>query len=147
MSLGGSEPFPRPPRYYDLQWAARLIQRLDQFMVARQKGDRIVLGRLINRSGRVGRVTLVDVSSYAAKLTDHMIDVNVAAVVDVTLPANPELGQIVEIEDGSGAASSNPISIYPPAGLNLNGVTTAFMLSTDYGRVKAVYNGTEYVAA
>lgn len=144
MSLE-SEPFPRPGNSYSLSWAARLIQRLDQFLVQYVLGDRVINGALITLERRVVKITAVT-ESYQILLTDHIIDSSLTAAGTHTLPPGPSTGQEFEIRDSSGLASSNNISIAPPPGINLNGTTTAFTLATDYGKVSVIYNGTQYLA-
>ena len=139
-------PFPKPQDYYSSRWANRLIQQLDRFIEQRTKGDRVVNEALIGLGPRRKKVNAVT-GSYQLLLTDHIVDVNATTAVPLTLPVNPTTGDEFVIQDSSGNASSNNISILPPSGINLNGAMSAFVISTDYGRVTAIYNGTQYVVA
>ena len=70
---------------------------------------------------------------------------NFAGAVALALPATPVLGDRAMVQDSSGAASGNNITVTPASG-NING-TGSFVLSTNYGRVTIFYNGTQWVAA
>lgn len=141
-----SEPFPRPHPGYDRIWANRLIQRLNQFIFEYVQSDRIINGALITKERRIVAVTIVT-NSYQILRTDHFVEVDASSAVNVTLPANPSAGQVFEVQDSSGNASGNNISILPPSGITLNGAMSAFVISTDYGRARAYYNGTQYLCA
>lgn len=141
-----SEPFPRPHAGYDRVWANRLIQRLNQFIFEYVQSDRIINGGLITKERRIIAVTIVT-NSYQILLTDHQVEVNASAAVNVTLPAGPSRGQEFEVQDSSGNASGNNISILPPSGITLNGGMSAFVISTDYGSARVYYNGTQYLAS
>jgi len=61
----------------------------------------------------------------------------------VNLPSSPLFGQELMIKDGDGSASTNTITILPPSGNTIDGVTTLFM-SQDYQAYGFLWNGTEW---
>ena len=128
-------------------WAAEAQRVWGAFVLEYQQGDRVVGGRLVNLAGRQRKGTLVTAASYTILRTDDIIDVNFAGAVALTLPLNPFYFQEWSVQDSSGAASSNTISLSPPGGINLNGGSSAVALSTDYGRLRVIYNGTQFIAA
>lgn len=131
-------PLPRAPDRYDRLWAGDLVRKLEDFF-ASLKLNITLAGVLTTLSGRVKKVTLVTSASYTAVYADHIIDVNFAGTVTITLPTGTK-GREFIVQDSSGAASSNNITVTPAN-------AAAATLATDYGRLKAVHNGTIYVAA
>ena len=97
-------------------------------------------------SSRIQKITDV-AGTYQILLTDHVLDVNAAAAADLTLPLKPSKGQVFEVQDSSGNAATNNITILPPSGINLNGGPGGFVISSNYGRAVIHYNGAQYLAA
>ena len=73
-------PLPIPLKYYDQLWASTLIRILRAFLDSIQ-GDWVSVSKLISKSGRIVKTTLVTDATYTIKLTDHIIDVNRAGAV------------------------------------------------------------------
>jgi len=136
---------PRPGDRYDPRWANELKRFLDRFF-ASMAGDWVCRSMLATRAGRRKAVTLVTDASYTIKLTDHVIDVNRAGAVALTLPEGPGVGQEFIVQDSSGGASGNTITVNQSASYQVNGGASV-TLTADYGRLTIVYNGTLYVSA
>lgn len=137
-------PLPQPDQKYSVAWANRLVFTLNQFITSLRQAPVEFQDKLTTRRGRNKAVTLVTSASYQALSTDHIIDVNRAEAVAVTLPANPSKGDEVVVQDSSGGASSYNITISPSSG-NVNGGSNV-VISTDYGRLDFYYNGTQWLA-
>ncbi len=141
-----AQPFPRAHDSYNKDWANRLVQRLDRFLAEYVVGERVINGALITNERRIVKITSVT-ASYQILLPDHVIESAASAAVSHTLAAGPSRGQEFEVQDSGGNAASFNITILPPSGITLNGAMTGFTISTNYGRAKFRYNGTEYIAA
>lgn len=128
-------------------WAAEVVRVWDEFRQEYLGSNREIGGRLVTRGGRQRKVTVVESASYVIRRDDEIIDVNFAGAVSLTLPDNPYRGGEQVVQDSSGAASSNTISLSPPGGVNLNGGSGAQTITTDYGRLVVNYNGTQFIAA
>lgn len=111
-----------------------------QTEVMRLRGD----GQLITYGGRVVKLRVATTTPVTGAVTDHIIVTNMASAsaVTVNLPASPTAGQELVIKDGKGDAATNNVTITPAAG-NIDGAAT-LVLSTNYGRAKLIYNGTEW---
>lgn len=137
-------PLPQPREHYDRRWADTLIGDLERFFDS-IPGVLEAQSLLLSRAGRRVSVSLVTAATYTIKLTDDVVDVNFAGTVTATLPLSPGLGQRIWVQDSSGAAAGNNITVDPPSGINLNGGTGGLVLSTNYGRLLFIYNGTQYI--
>ncbi len=126
-------------------WGSDLVKQMHSFLLARQEGPREVQGYLRTQGGRVQAVAEVGAGTYTIKRSDEIVDVNFAGAVTLTLPAEPIRGARYIVEDSSGAAAANNITVNPPAGINLNGGTGGLVLATNYGKLTFRYNGTQYV--
>ena len=126
-------------------WATDAVKQFHSFFLSRQEGPREVLGYLRTQGGRIQGQADVAAATYTVKRTDEIVDVNFAGAVTLTLPASPNRGQRHIVQDSSGAASSNNITVNPPGGINLNGGSGGLVLSTNYGKLTFRYNGTQYV--
>lgn len=136
---------PEPGAYYEKRWAADLISKLHLIFEEIRFGNTELLGELIGLSGRRIKVTSVTDATYTLLLTDDVIDVNRAGPVTLTLPEGASRGKRFYIQDSSGAASSNPITVNKSASINVNGGSSV-TLNTDYGRILVIYNGEQYVS-
>lgn len=75
----------------------------------------------------------VTTASYSAKAGDRVIGVNRAGTVTVTLPtAEVRPGRIYTVEDESGAAASNNITVATEGSETIDGSATD-VISTNYG--------------
>lgn len=81
----------------------------------------------------------------AAAASDHVIvtKLSTPGPVAVSLPAGVA-GQTFVIQDGTGDAASNNITITPAAG-TINGAGTK-TISTNYGRTTLYYDGTQWLS-
>ena len=139
-------PLPQPRDHYDRRWAFGLTETLDRFFRS-LPGVLEAQSLLVSLAGRRVKVTEVTAATYTILLTDDVIDVNFAGAVTLTLPLNPGRGQRFYVQDDSGAAASNNITVNPPGGINLNGGSGGLVLSANYGRLHFIYNGTQYIGA
>lgn len=102
-------------------------------------------GILTTGSGKVSAIRVVTAAgAITVATTDDVVVVNKAsgAATVVNLPATPTTGTQFIIKDGKGDAASNNITVTPAAG-NIDGSAT-YVLNTNYGSVKLVYNGTQW---
>jgi hypothetical protein len=88
-------------------------------------------------------------TSYTALITDYIIEVtSTAAARVITLPApslvgaSPNPGKIFIIQDTSGAAATNNISLTPASGLIDGGATVA--INVNYGCATVFCDGSAY---
>lgn len=89
--------------------------------------------------------TVVTIAAGGYVITNEdvlIVNKTSGAATAVTLPATPATGQVVTVKDGKGDAATNAITISPAAG-TIDGAATV-VLSTNYGSVTLVYNGTEW---
>ena len=99
------------------------------------------LGGGMMLASRVATATPITVAT-----SDYIVVSKLAApgAVAVSLPASPETGRIYIVKDGTGDAAANNITITPAAG-NIDGAGTK-VISTNYGSVRLVYSGTEWLS-
>jgi len=137
---------PQPSERYDFRWAANLIRTLDLFF-ASLSGDLEAVSELISSAGRTINMVTVTDATYTVRTGDDVVDVNRAGVVTVTLPEVTMIkaGKRFYVQDSSGGASGNTITIASPGGVNINGGASV-TLTTDYGRKLIIYNGTQYIS-
>lgn len=96
--------------------------------------------------GRVEKITVNQTNPVSINLTtdDYMVSVNTSSDAQtVALLSNPTTGRTFYIVDESGNANTNNITVNGN-GQNINGSST-YVINTDYGFVKVVYNGTQYL--
>ena len=136
--------FPSPADFYDSRWARGLTAALNG-MLQSFKGPITIFSVFTTLAGRVRKQTLVTSATYTILLSDDVVDVNYAGACALTLPLSPRTGQEWGIQDSSGAARLNGITLAPCAGKNLNGDTTAIDLGVDYGMFVVRYNGTQFI--
>lgn len=137
-------PAPLPKDRLDRAWAVSLIQWIERFFRS-LPGVLEAQSEFITRQGRRKHVTNITAATYTILLSDEHIDVNRAGVVTLTLPDGPALGQSFSVQDGSGGASGNTITIAKSASYNVNG-TSSVTITSDYGRMDIIFNGTEFTA-
>ena len=77
-------------------------------------------------------------------VTDHVLIVKktTGAATAITLMASPSTGQMVLVKDGKGDGSTNNLTITAAAG-TIDGAANQ-VISTNYGRVRLCFNGTEW---
>lgn len=144
MSIPPPVRLPNPGVRYDLRAQEVTHRILTQWFNALWRSDHVVNGKLTNMSGRIRHGVSVSSTPYAALLTDDVIIVNVSGPSVVNMPANPAKWQMWRIIDVSGNASTNPITINGN-GKNINGGASV-SLSTDYGGLSVIYDGTQFIA-
>ncbi len=137
-------PLPQPITGFNTAWASNLIRELDSFFDSLRSGDQQIRGRFVTAGGR--RIAVIDVTtaSDTLRLTDEFVAVNFAGTVALTLPAGPGLGQRIVVQDASGAAGTNTITISPATG-TINGGPNV-QITTNYGRRTLIYSGSEWLS-
>lgn len=139
---------PRPQEGFNTRWAGQLITHITRVFSDIFQGDFETKAKLILRGGFCHNVRLVTSAGDTLKLTDQVVDVSFAGAVAMTLPANPILGQTIKVQDSSGAAASNNITVAGDGVKALNGsVPGSFVLNANYQRAEFVYNGTQWIGA
>ena len=146
MSIPPPVRLPDPQDRYDRRTAEVLHGRLTHWFKKLWEGDHVVNGKLTTKSGRSLNVVLVTAATYTIKLTDDVVDVRRTGAVTLTLPENPANGQRCIVQDSSGAASANPITINQSSEFDVNGGASV-TITADYGRLTIVYNGEQFLAA
>lgn len=113
-----------------------------QTLIATLQGD----GRRIWTGGEVDKLRVATTTPVTVATTDKFVVTKLASAgaVAVNLPASPTTGMVVEIQDGTGDAAANNVTITPAAG-TINGAATK-VISSNYGRVKLIYTGTEWLS-
>lgn len=86
-------------------------------------------------------VTLVTTTPFVATLTDYYLAVDVPSPSAITLPISPT-GTVFIVKDMSGLASTTPITV-TGLGALIDGAASG-IVSTDYGSITLVFNGTEW---
>lgn len=94
------------------------------------------------RQGQLVNVTTPGGYPYTTLTSDYVILVDSSAARGISLIASPVTGQTYRIKDNVGSATANNITITPAAG-NIDGAAT-LVISTNYGAVDLVYNGTQW---
>ncbi len=139
-------PLPQPRDKYEFRWAYDLTRMIEKFFGS-LAGDWTAQSTIIGLGGRRLKITNVDEPTYTIKLTDDLIDVDHPAPVTLTLAENPGRGQRFFIQDSSGKASTNKITVIPASGIKLNGSMDNITLANDFISVKVGYNGKQYLLA
>jgi hypothetical protein len=117
----------------NLTWAAANTLSLAPNGVTAIGGAQTNLVRVVTAAGGI-----------TVNATDRIVVANKAsgAATAVTLPSSPATGRYLTIKDGKGDANVNNITISPAAG-NIDGAATR-VISTAFGTVDLVYNGTQW---
>lgn len=104
---------------------------------------RIAVGKQIHTAGERFRTTAVATSPYDVLATDMNLLVDTTSARTINLPASPALGDAYRIKDSTGTAGANNITIQGN-GKNIEG-SPSNTISTNFGKVAVVYNGTQWV--
>ncbi len=141
-------PLPQPHNQYDRTWAANLVRSIDAFIYEYFQGPRDIQGELTTDVGRTLKLVAITATPYTILSTDDVVDVNVAGTVALTLPttAGFRRGKRIMVQDSSGGASGNTITINKSSDANVNGGASV-TLTTDYGRLLLIFNGTQWISA
>lgn len=119
------------PNAGELNWAT-----LTNFLV--DLGDNAQTTNFQKLNARIATSTPVTVVAA----TDCIVNINIASAATVNLPAG-STGQVFYINDISGSASSNPITIDGNGAETINGSAT-YVFSRNNGGVMIAWNGTEW---
>lgn len=127
------------PTSFSPRWAAALTRWLEELVMNMRGGNIEVGGLLITESGRRMKVTEVTTATYQALVTDEVIHVNYAGAVTITMPAGSDIGRggRLIVQDTSGAAASNNITIQRKGSDTVNG-GTSIGITGNYGRRELV---------
>lgn len=93
-------------------------------------------------SNNAVKVTTPGAYPYTAVPQDYLILVDTTVARTINLNASPVTGQSYRIKDATGTAGVNNITITPAAG-NIDG-SASKTISSNYGSVDLVYNGTQW---
>ncbi len=107
-----------------------------------QQSRSFIAGVFNTVSGRVVKITSPGAYPYLTLTTDYLILVDTASARTINLIASPVTGTTYRIKDNVGSAAANNITITPNAG-NIDGAAS-YIMSTNYGSVDMVYNGTKW---
>jgi len=99
-------------------------------------------GVLNTNSGRVVKITTPGAYPYTTLTTDYVILVDSSVARTITPLAAPVTGTTYVIKDSAGTSGTNPITV-TPSGKNIDGAAS-YVLSSNYGSICIVYNGTEW---
>ncbi len=140
-------PLPQPQERYNFSWAANLVRSLDQFIYAFFQGPMEVLGEFTSSAGRTVHLVAITATPYTILSSDDVVDVNVGEAMALTMPISAGFmrGKRIIVQDSSGGASGNTITINK-ADTNINGGASV-TLTTDYGRLTLIFNGVQWVSA
>lgn len=81
---------------------------------------------------------------YTVLALDYYIAVDSASARTINLPNAPTTGKSYVIKDRVGSAATNNITVTTPGGAVLIDGSTTFVISTNYGSINVVFNGTKY---
>jgi len=81
-------------------------------------------------------------SITAANETILVVKKGTGAATAVTLASSPVTGSVYTVKDGKGDANTNNITVSPASG-TIDGASNK-VISTAYGVLRLVYNGTEW---
>lgn len=82
--------------------------------------------------------------AYDVTATDYIVVINKASgeATTVNLPGSPATGRVLIVKDGKGDAAANNITLTPAAGTIDGGASV--VITSNYGSVAVVYNGTQW---
>ena len=100
---------------------------------------------VVTMNGTIYNRTYITAATYTTLLTDHIIGVNRAGVVTVTLIASATAGAgfVYHIKDESGNASTYNITIDGNSSETIDGATTQ-TINTNYGAISVYSDGTNW---
>ena len=103
-------------------------------------------GATLQVNGGVGLARTAVASDYTLASTDLYVAVtDASAPRTLTLPSAQGLaGQVFMIKDESGAAAAHPITLRAQTNQTING-TTAYALNANYGVVRLMSNGSNWI--
>lgn len=115
------------------------------FVVGTATLSNLTSSKFVTSVGRRIKVTTTTSSPYTVLTTDEVVSIGTfAAPFTVNLPASPTTGDIYTIKDANGGATANNITV-SGNGNNIDAAATA-TISTNYGTLTVVYNGTKWIS-
>lgn len=81
---------------------------------------------------------------YTVLALDYYIAVDSSTARTINLPNAPTTHKSYVIKDRVGSAATNNITITTPGGTVLIDGATTFVISTNYGSISVIFNGTKY---
>jgi len=93
-------------------------------------------------AGQVLKITNPGAYPYTTLTTDYIILVDSSVLRSIVPLASPTTGTAYVIKDSVGTSGTNPITV-TPSGKNIDGAAS-YVLSSNYGSINIVYNGTEW---
>jgi hypothetical protein len=113
-----------------------------QGSAAGQQNQSFIAGVFNTVSGRVVKTTSPGAYPYTTLVTDYVILVDTSSARTIIPLAAPVTGTTYRIKDSVGSAALNNITI-TPSGKNIDGAAS-YVISSNYGSIDIVYNGTEW---
>jgi hypothetical protein len=99
-------------------------------------------GIFTTASGQIVNVTTPGAYPYTTQTSDYVILVDSSVARTIIPLAAPTTGTTYRIKDNTGSAQANNITI-TPSGKNIDGAAS-FIISTNFGAIDIVYNGTQW---
>lgn len=109
---------------------------------SQQQDESYIAGQLNGLSGRSYKVTTPGAYPYNALKSDYVIIVDTSTARTINLPAVPVNTPVYIIKDNTGTAGANNITV-SGNGNNIDGAASA-TISTNYGVLRIVWNGTQW---
>lgn len=104
-------------------------------------------GRVVTIGGSVAIPLVTQTGNYTIDSVtgspDYIVLCDPSAPMTITLPP-PTLGRLLIIKDISGVAATNNITIAPNASEQIEGLSSAYTLATDYGIIRMTSDGTNW---
>ena len=103
--------------------------------------------KVITIGGSVAIPLVTQTSNYTIDSVtgspDYVVLCDPSAPITITLPV-PTLGRLLIIKDTSGTAATNNITIAPNASEQIEGLSSSYILTTDYGIVRLTNDGSNW---
>lgn len=82
-------------------------------------------------------------SGYSVSSTDRYVIVTTGATMAITLPANPTIGRLITVKEGSGA--SNPGAVTVNGGGALIDGQSSYVITSAWGYVQVTWSGARWL--
>ena len=109
-----------------------------RYQVMPSQVDLRQFGNRVFNLERRGKVTLIKTGNYTAVAGDDILVNTSSSAITITLPANPQLGDIVIVTDYTGNAATNNITVDPNS-KNLEGGANTYLINVNRGSAEFLY--------
>ena len=109
-----------------------------RYQVMPSQVDLRQFGNRVFNLERRGKITLIKTGNYTAVAGDDVLVDTSSSAITITLPANPQLGDIVIVTDYTGNAATNNITVDPNS-KNLEGGANTYLINVDRGSAEFLY--------